>query len=75
MLDQGEALGIPKLNELSPDQARAQARVMIEFVGAGPEVAHAEEITIPTSAGGIPGRRYTPEGRPPRCFGSTAAGW
>jgi acetyl esterase/lipase len=61
VLDQGVALGIPKLNELSPDQARAQARGMLEFVGAGPEVAHVEEIKVPTSAGEIPGRRYTPE--------------
>jgi acetyl esterase len=61
VLDQGQALGIPKLNELSPDQARAQARSMIEFVGAGPEVAQVEEIKVPTSAGEISGRRYTPE--------------
>ena len=61
LLDQGEALGLPKLNELPPDQARAQARVLIEFVGSGPELANVENITIPTSAGEIPGRRYTPE--------------
>src|ERR1700753_3224210 len=61
VLDQGEALGIPKLNELPPDQARAQARTMIGFVGAGPELANVENITIPTSAGEISGRRYTPE--------------
>ncbi|MFI5039750.1 MAG: alpha/beta hydrolase, partial [Solirubrobacterales bacterium] len=62
VLDQGEALGLPKLNELPPDQARAQARAMIEFVGAGPELANVEDIKIPTSAGKIPGRRYTPDG-------------
>lgn len=61
VLDQGEALGLPKLNELPPDQAREQARGLIDFVGAGPELANVENIKIPTSGGEIPGRRYTPE--------------
>ena len=61
LLDQIEALGLPKLNELPPDQAREAARGLIEFVGAGPEVAHVEELKIPVSAGEIAGRRYTPE--------------
>src|SRR6185437_15844949 len=61
VLDQGEALGLPKLNELPPDQAREVARGMIQFVGAGPELPSVEDITIPTSSGEIRGRRYTPE--------------
>ena len=61
LLDQIEALGLPKLNELPPDQAREAARGLIEFVGAGPEVAHVEELKIPVSAGEIAARRYTPE--------------
>jgi acetyl esterase len=61
VLDQGEALGLPKLNELPPDQAREVARGMIQFVGAGPELPSVEDITIPTSSGEISGRRYTPE--------------
>ncbi|HET7048348.1 MAG TPA: alpha/beta hydrolase [Solirubrobacteraceae bacterium] len=61
LLDQIEALGLPKLNELPPDQAREAARGLIEFVGTGPEVARVEAITVPTSAGEIAGRRYTPE--------------
>ena len=61
VLDQGEALGLPKLNELPPDQAREQARGLIDFVGAGPELSSVQDIKIPTSSGEIGGRRYTPE--------------
>lgn len=60
VLDQGEALGLPKLNELPPDQAREQARSLIQFIGPGPALANVEDIKIPTSDGEIPGRRYTP---------------
>jgi epsilon-lactone hydrolase len=75
VLDQGEALGLPKLNELPPEQAREVARGMIEFVGAGPELASVENITIPTSAGEIPGRRYTPEGAAGTLMWIHGGGW
>ena len=61
-LDEAEASGLPPLNELAPDKAREQAGLMIEYVGAGPEVATVENLTIPTSAGEIPARRYAPDG-------------
>jgi acetyl esterase len=62
VLDQGEALGLPHLNELEPPQAREQARAMIQFVGAGPDVAVVEDIRIPVSDGSeIGARRYAPE--------------
>jgi acetyl esterase len=60
-LDQLEESSLPPLNELDPDAARAQAALLNEFVGAGPEVARVEELSIPTSAGEIDARRYVPE--------------
>ena len=61
-LDEVEASGLPALNELAPDAARQQAGQMTEYIGAGPEVATVENLTIPTSAGEIPARRYAPDG-------------
>lgn len=60
MLDQIEESGLPKLNELPPVDARAQATLMTELVGAGPVVARMREFSIPTSGGEIPARRYVP---------------
>jgi acetyl esterase len=60
MLDQIEQSGLPPLNELAPSDARTQAKLMTELVGAGPEVARLDEFSIPTSAGEIPARRYVP---------------
>ena len=60
MLDQMEASGLPQLNELPPVDARAQAKLMTELVGAGPEVARVSEFSVPTSGGEIPARRYVP---------------
>jgi acetyl esterase len=75
ILDQGEALGLPKLHELPPDGARQQARALIEFVGAGPELANVEDIKIPTSGGEIPGRRYTPEDAAGKIMWIHGGGW
>jgi acetyl esterase len=61
MLDQVEESGLPPLNELPPAGARAQAALMNELVGARPEVARVDELSIPTSAGRIAARRYLPE--------------
>ena len=60
MLDQIEESGLPQLNELPPADARTQAKLMTELVGAGPEVARLDEFSIPTSVGEIPARRYVP---------------
>jgi acetyl esterase len=60
MLDQIEESGLPQLYELSPVDARAQAKLMTELVGAGPEVAGVSEFSIPTSGGEISARRYVP---------------
>lgn len=60
MLDQIAASGLPQLHELPPADARAQAKLMTELVGAGPEVARVSEFSIPRSGGEIPARRYVP---------------
>ena len=60
MLDQMEESGLPQLNELPPVDARAQAKLMTELVGPGPEVARVSEFSIPTSEGEISARRYVP---------------
>jgi acetyl esterase len=60
MLDQIEESGLPELYELSPVDARAQAKLMTELVGPGPEVAGVSEFSIPTTGGEIPARRYVP---------------
>jgi acetyl esterase len=60
-LQQVAEAGLPPMNELSPDEARAQARVAIELVGPGPDVASVENFAIPTTSGQIAARRYVPE--------------
>jgi acetyl esterase len=60
MLDQIEESGMPHLNELPPPDARVQAALLNQLVGAGPEVRRLDEFSIPTSAGEIPARRYVP---------------
>jgi len=55
-----EESGLPPLYELSPVDARAQAAVLTELVGAGPAVARVEAVSIPTTAGEVGGRRYVP---------------
>ncbi|HUO74519.1 MAG TPA: alpha/beta hydrolase [Solirubrobacteraceae bacterium] len=75
LLDQIEELGLPPLNELSPAQARVQAAVVNEFVGAGPAVAVVEDFTIPTSAGEIAARRYVPDDAAATILWIHGGGW
>jgi acetyl esterase len=60
VLDGKAAAGVPPLWELSPDQGRAVVEANGEIIGAGPEVASVRDITIPSSAGGMPARVYSP---------------
>jgi acetyl esterase len=55
-----EESGQPHLYEQSPAEARAQTAAMRQLIGAGPDVAHVEDFSLPTSAGEIPARRYAP---------------
>jgi acetyl esterase len=56
-----EDSGLPPLNELAPEDARVQAATLIDLVGPGPRLARVENFEIPTSAGSIGARRYSPE--------------
>jgi acetyl esterase len=60
LLVQVEEAGLPRLNELSPVEARAQVAAMTELVGPGPDVARVENFALPTRAGEIEARRYSP---------------
>ena len=57
------ALGLPAAHTVSPEEARANAKVRPR--APGPEVAKVEDRTIPGPDGGLPVRIYTPEGAGP----------
>jgi acetyl esterase len=75
LLDQVEASGLPPLNELSPADARAQAALMTDLIGAGPPVATVEDFVIPTTAGEISARRYVPENPAATVLWLHGGGW
>ena len=70
-----EEAGLPKLNELTPPEAREQAMGSRELIGSGPEVATVEDFTIPTSAGDLPARRYEPDGAVGTVLWVHGGGW
>ncbi len=74
-LDEVEASGLPHLNELSPVQARQQATLTTEYVGAGPDVAAVEDFMLPTSTGEITARRYAPDGATGAMLWIHGGGW
>ena len=60
LLDGKAAAGLPPLWELSPDEGRAVVEANGAIIGAGPSVASVRDITIPSQAGGMPARVYSP---------------
>jgi acetyl esterase len=56
------AQGLPRLDEMSPQEARAGAVHLIEEIGPGPTVDHVEDLTIAVEGAEIPARRYRPQG-------------
>jgi acetyl esterase len=60
ILDGKAAAGAPPLWELTPDEARAGVNANAAIIGAGPEVASVRDIVIPSAAGGIKARVYSP---------------
>jgi len=60
ILDGKAAAGGPPLWELSPDEARAVVEANNALIGAGPQVASVRDIVIPSRAGGLPARVYSP---------------
>jgi acetyl esterase len=65
ILDGKAASGAPPLWELSPDQGRAMVEANGQIIGAGPTVASVRDITIPSQAGGMPARVYSPSADAP----------
>jgi acetyl esterase len=70
-----EEAGLPHVHELSAVEARAQTSALRGLVGAGPDVAQVEDFSIPTSAGEIAARRYTPEDPPATVLWLHGGGW
>jgi acetyl esterase len=60
VLDGKAASGVPPLWELSPDQGRAVVEANGVIIGAGPSVESVTDITIPSQAGGMRARVYSP---------------
>jgi acetyl esterase len=60
-LDGGWEAGMKSVAELTPEQARAQARMSIDLVGPGPDV-QTDDFEIAAAAGPVLARRYEPEG-------------
>jgi acetyl esterase len=75
LLDQVEELGLPHLNELSPEEAREQADGVRAFIGDGPDVAQVDDFTIPVRDGEIRARRYTPDNPAATILWVHGGGW
>ena len=60
ILDEKAASGAPPLWELSPDEARAGVDANSAIIPAGPELESVRDIVIPSQAGGMPARVYSP---------------
>ena len=60
ILDGKAASGAPPLWELTPDEARAGVDANNALIPAGPDVESVRDIVIPSQAGGMPARVYSP---------------
>jgi acetyl esterase len=60
ILDGKAASGAPPLWELSPGEARAGVELNTAAIPAGPDLPSVRDIVIPSAAGGIPARVYSP---------------
>ena len=60
ILDGKAASGAPPLWELTPDEARAGVEANNAVIPAGPDLESVRDIVIPSQAGGMPARVYSP---------------
>ena len=60
ILDGKAASGAPPLWELTPDEARAGVEANNATIPAGPDLESVRDIVIPSQAGGMPARVYSP---------------
>jgi acetyl esterase len=58
----GRAQGLPRLDEMTPEEARAGSAALIEAIGEGPAVEHVTDFEIPVDGAAIDARRYSPAG-------------
>jgi acetyl esterase len=65
VLDGKAASGAPPLWELSPDEGRAMVDATGSMIPAGPDLESVRDIVIPSQAGGMPARVYSPSSSAP----------
>ncbi len=65
VLDGKAASGAPPLWELSPDEGRAIVDATGTMIPAGPDLESVHDIVIPSRAGGMPARVYSPSSSAP----------
>ena len=65
VLDGKAAAGAPPLWELSPDEGRALVDATSRMIPAGPDLESVRDIVIPSRAGGMPARVYSPSSSAP----------
>ena len=65
VLDGKAASGAPPLWELSPDEGRAIVDATGSMIPAGPDLESVRDIVIPSQAGGMPARVYSPSSSAP----------
>ena len=65
VLDGKAASGAPPLWELSPDEGRAMVDATSTMIPAGPDLESVRDIVIPSQAGGMPARVYSPSSSAP----------
>ncbi len=65
ILDAKAASGAPPLWEMTVAEARAGVMQMNELIPAGPDVESVGDLVIPSAAGDIPARLYTPSASAP----------
>ena len=65
VLDGKAASGAPPLWELSPDEGRAMVEANNALIPAGPDMESVRDIVIPSQAGGVPARVYSPSSAAP----------
>jgi len=56
------AQGLPRLDEMTPQEARAGSEELVALIGPGPAVEHVEDVAIPVAGAEILARRYRPAG-------------
>jgi acetyl esterase len=65
LLDARAAAGAPPLWELKPDEARAEVEAESAMIPAGPALETVRDILIPSRAGSVPARLYSPSATAP----------